>query len=50
MAGCRKFSTSYISRDDVAALTRESAEVSGLPYITDVDKEAVDRIIEEYKG
>jgi glutamate synthase domain-containing protein 2 len=48
MAGCRKFSTSYISRDDVAALTRESAEVSGLPYITDVDKDAVDRMFAEW--
>lgn len=47
MAGCRKFSLEYLSRDDLAALTRDAAEVSGLPYVCDADKEAVDRIFSE---
>jgi len=45
LAGCRKFSVSYISRDDIAALTREAAEISGIPYVMDVDRERVDQIL-----
>ena len=45
MAGSRKFSLSYISRDDIAALTHESAEVSGIRYIMDVDKGRVEEIL-----
>ena len=46
MCGCRKFALKHISRDDIAALTRESADVSGITYITEVDKEEVDAILE----
>ncbi len=45
MAGSRKFALEYIQRDDLAALTREAAEVSGIHYITDVDKEEVETIL-----
>ncbi len=45
MAGSRKFALEYISRDDIAALTREAAHVSGINYITDVDKEEVETIL-----
>ena len=45
MAGNRKFNLDVISRDDVACLTRESAEVTGLPYITEVDAQEVDKIL-----
>ena len=45
MAGSRKFALEHISRDDLAALTREAADVSGIRYILDVDKGAVDRIL-----
>ena len=45
MAGSRKFSLKYISRDDIAALTRESAEVSGIRYVMDVDKGRVEEIL-----
>ncbi len=45
MCGSRKFSLEYISRDDLAALTREASEVSGIPYITDVDKGQVEEIL-----
>lgn len=45
MAGARKFSLEHISRDDLAALTREASEVSGIPYITDIDKNEVEKIL-----
>jgi len=45
MAGSRKFSVEYISRDDIAALTRESAEISGIQHIMDVDKTQVEEIL-----
>jgi hypothetical protein len=44
MAGARKFSLNYISRDDLMALTREAADVSGIPYVMDADKQQVDSI------
>ncbi len=44
MAGARKFRTDLITRDDIAALTPESAAVSGITYITDVDKAEVEDI------
>ena len=45
MAGSRKFALEHIARDDIAALTREAAQVSGITYITDVDKEKVETIL-----
>lgn len=44
MAGSRKFALQYITRDDIAALTREAAEISGIPFVTDVDQAEVERI------
>jgi glutamate synthase domain-containing protein 2 len=46
MAGSRKFALEHIHRDDLAALTREAAQVSGICYITDVDQEEVERILD----
>jgi len=45
MAGSRKFALEHVSRDDIAALTREAADVSGIRYVMDVDQGAVDRIL-----
>jgi hypothetical protein len=45
MAGARKFRLDLISRNDITALTREAAEVSGIPYVMDSDKEEVDKIL-----
>jgi glutamate synthase domain-containing protein 2 len=45
MAGCRKFSLEHISRDDIAALTHEASEISGIPYIMEVDKEEVEKLL-----
>jgi glutamate synthase domain-containing protein 2 len=45
MAGARKFALQYISRDDLVALTRESAEVSGIPYVMESDRAEVEKIL-----
>ena len=45
MAGSRKFSLEYMSRNDLAALTAEAARVTDLPYVMEVDAEQVDEIL-----
>jgi len=45
MAGSRKFTLGHIARDDIAALTREAADISGIRYVMDVDREEVDEIL-----
>ena len=45
MNGSRKFSPEFISRDDIASLTKEAADISGIKYITEVDKEEVENIL-----
>lgn len=45
MAGSRKFALEYINRDDIASLTREAADISGIPYVTEVDREEVEKIL-----
>ncbi|MBM3292939.1 MAG: FMN-binding glutamate synthase family protein [Candidatus Aminicenantes bacterium] len=45
MAGNRKFALSYITRDDIASLTKEASDISGIPYILDVDKDEVSQIL-----
>ncbi len=45
MAGNRKFALSYITRDDIAALTQDAANISGIPYVLDVDKDEVEKIL-----
>jgi glutamate synthase domain-containing protein 2 len=45
MAGARKFALEHVSRDDLASLTEEAAKISGIPYIMDVDREEVERIL-----
>ena len=46
MAGSRKFSLEHISRDDIAALTPEAASISGIPYVMDVDREFVEKLLD----
>jgi glutamate synthase domain-containing protein 2 len=46
MCGSRKFALEYITRDDLAALTREAADISGITYVTEVDKEEVETILD----
>ncbi|MGQ9556388.1 MAG: FMN-binding glutamate synthase family protein [Desulfurispora sp.] len=45
MCGARKFALDYITRDDIAALTKEAAEISGIRYIMDLDAEEVEQIL-----
>jgi hypothetical protein len=45
MAGARKFALKYISREDLCSLTRESSDVSGIPYVMDVDKKEAAKIL-----
>jgi hypothetical protein len=45
MCGARKFSLEHITRDDLAALTKEAAEISGIPYIMDADQKEVKQIL-----
>jgi glutamate synthase domain-containing protein 2 len=50
MAGARKFALKYITREDLVALTRESAGVSGIPYVMESDQEEVEKILEGRSG
>jgi hypothetical protein len=45
MCGSRKFALEHLSRDDIASLTPEAERVSGIPYVMDVDKGAVEEIL-----
>lgn len=45
MAGARKFALNFIDRNDIVALTREAADVSGIPYIIEADMEEVEQIL-----
>jgi glutamate synthase domain-containing protein 2 len=45
MAGSRRFNLTYMTRDDLASLTPEAATISGLPYVMDVDRAEVDKIL-----
>lgn len=45
MAGARKFALRYIDRGDLVALTKEAAEISGIPYVMDSDREEIERIL-----
>ena len=45
MCGSRKFALGYIVRNDIAALTKEAAEISGITHVMDVDKEKVNKIL-----
>ena len=45
MAGARKFHLNLLERSDLMALTREAAELSGIPYVMDADEEEAERIL-----
>ncbi|MDH7577565.1 MAG: FMN-binding glutamate synthase family protein [Bacillota bacterium] len=45
MCGARKFALKYIDRNDIAALTREAGEITGISYIMDLDREIADEIL-----
>jgi hypothetical protein len=45
MAGARKVRMDLIGRDDLVALTKESAEVTGLPYVMESDMKEAQKIL-----
>ena len=45
MAGSRKFALEHISRNDIAALTRDAAGVSGIRYVMEVDQGVVEGML-----
>ena len=38
MAGCRKFTLDSLTRGDLCSLTKECAEISGIPHVMDLDE------------
>lgn len=45
MAGSRKFTMDHISRDDIAALTPEAAQLSGIQFVMEVDNDEVNKLL-----
>jgi len=45
MAGNRKFTLEHIARGDIAAITKDAAKITGIPYVMDCDKEEVEKIL-----
>ena len=45
MCGSRKFTLDHVSRNDIASLTHEAEEISGIKFITDLDKKEVEDIL-----
>jgi glutamate synthase domain-containing protein 2 len=45
MCGSRKFGVEHISRGDLASLTREATDISGIQYMLDVDQQEVETIL-----
>lgn len=45
MAGARKFSLKYITRDDIFALTKQASEITGIDYVMDSDKKQAEDIL-----
>ncbi len=45
MCGARKFAVDRLTREDIVALTPESARISGIRYVMDADKEEVEKIL-----
>jgi glutamate synthase domain-containing protein 2 len=46
MAGSRNFNLSTISRNDLMALTKEAAKISGIPYVMDAYRKEAEKILD----
>lgn len=46
MAGARKFTLDYLDCNQLFALTKEDAEISGVPYVMDADLKEVKKMLE----
>lgn len=45
MTGARKFDVSLISRNDIAALTKDASRISNIPLVTDIDNGEAEKIL-----
>jgi len=45
MAGARKFAIKYIDRNDIAALTKEASEISGIPMVSDMERQEAEALL-----
>jgi glutamate synthase domain-containing protein 2 len=45
MAGARKFAVKHVDRNDLVSLTKDAAEVTGIPYVMESDAEEAERIL-----
>lgn len=45
MCGARKFALKHITRGDICALTKPAAEISGIRYVLDVDREEAEKML-----
>ncbi len=45
MAGARKFNLSEITRDDLVSANRETEEVTGIPYMTELEDQAAKAVL-----
>jgi glutamate synthase domain-containing protein 2 len=45
MAGARKFAIKHLDRNDLVSLTKEAAEVTGIPYVMESDLQEAERIL-----
>lgn len=45
MTGARKFALTFIDRNDIVALTRQAAEISGITYVMEADRKEMAKIL-----
>jgi glutamate synthase domain-containing protein 2 len=45
MAGARKFAIKHLDRNDLVSLTREAAEITGIPYVMESDMAEAEKIM-----
>jgi glutamate synthase domain-containing protein 2 len=45
MAGARKFALRHVDRNDLVSLTKEAADITGIPYVMESDAEEAERIL-----
>lgn len=46
MCGSRKFALEHLTRDDICSLTRAAEDISGIPFVMDLDREEAEKILE----
>ena len=46
MAGARKWNLDLLDRNDLMSLSERAAKVTGIPTVEEVEKDAIDKILE----